>query len=587
MVDSSPSSSSDNAQPPAARRATRSIAINDDDDEPPSSRPNQNGHPQMTTGSASSSSFPQVKSRDTLHPTLDVKPNDDEEKATVVRDTKDLNDVYHRAETATTLDVNTEAFPVPSFVSPKPWYKRFQLSKKSKLRTLFTPAHDPGPRPTYMQSFKAALFYSWLNLLLLFIPVSWALFYTEQSATLTFVFSCLAIIPLAALLGLGTEQIALRTSQSVGGLLNATLGNVVEMIIGAIALSKCELELVQSSLLGGQLSNLLLVLGCAFVVGGFRFQHSEFQAMVAQLNSSLLIVSVISFFIPTAFHTYLESRLAEGTELPFLLRVSHGSAVILLILYFAYLFFQFYSHNHLFVDMDIPSTYSSDSSKSTSRQSIHSGRVATRGSTPMLGVPSNPDNLFASRVSLASALETRTNSSDDSHHETLKLNLPSALLLLGSVTALVYLTAEHLVDSLQGLLDDNPSISKKWITLIVIPVVGNAAEYATAVLVARKGKFNLSMSVAVGSCIQIAFFVIPILVIVSWGLGKPLTLLFDPLETFALFFSVLVVKFTVEDGKSHWLNGLALISVYTLFAVAFWGFPDTPRLIQGQPIICR
>jgi len=166
------------------------------------------------------------------------------------------------------------------------------------------------------------------------------------------------------------------------------------------------------------------------------------------------------------------------------------------------------------------------------------------------------------------------------------MHLPAALILLGSVTALAYVTAECLVESLEGMLHDHPSISKEWITLIIIPIISNAAEHATAVIVATKGKFDLAMSVAVGSSIQIALFVIPTLVLVAWGLGKPLSLLFDPVETIVLFFTVLVVKFSVEDGRSHWLSGLALISVYAMIALAFWNFPDSVRLIQGQPIVC-
>jgi len=135
----------------------------------------------------------------------------------------------------------------------------------SRLRVLFTPTHELAPSPGYVRSLKNALLYSPLNVLLLFIPVSWALHYTHQNDTVIFVISALAIVPLAALLGLGTEQIALRTSQAVGGLLNATLGNFIELIIAGIALGKCDLHLVQSSLLGGLLSNLLLVLGTAFI----------------------------------------------------------------------------------------------------------------------------------------------------------------------------------------------------------------------------------------------------------------------------------------------------------------------------------
>jgi Ca2+:H+ antiporter len=159
------------------------------------------------------------------------------------------------------------------------------------------------------------------------------------------------------------------------------------------------------------------------------------------------------------------------------------------------------------------------------------------------------------------------------------MNIISAIILLVIVTVLAYITSEYLVDSLDGMVAAHPKISKEWITLIVIPIISNAAEHTTAVIVASKGKFDLAMSVAVGSCIQIALFVIPFLVLLGWVMGKPLTMLFDPLETLVchpvfdrcqsvlimvsfmqvLFLSVLVVKFSVEDGKSHWMSGIVLI----------------------------
>ncbi|KAG6840775.1 hypothetical protein C0991_004500 [Blastosporella zonata] len=400
----------------------------------------------------------------------------------------------------------------------------------SRFRISSTFKQPTGPRPTYKSSMIAAIKYTPLNICLVFIPVSWALYFTHQNPTMTFVFSALGIIPLAALLGFGTEQIAIRTSQSVGGLLNATLGNIVEMIIAGIALKRCELELVQSSLLGGLLSNLLLVLGMAFIVGGFRFHQQEFQPMVAQLNSSLMIVCVTSLIVPAAFHGYLEDRLAPGSEVQTLLQLSRGSAVILISIYVAYLFFQFYSHNHLFLD----TCQTGGSSISSSTRSTF-GRASTE------------------------SLPTMTSSSSEGEH--VKLNIPVALFLLVASTGLAYVTAESLVDSLQGLVAAHPNVSKEWITLIVIPIISNASEHTTAVLVARKGKFDLAMAVAVGSCIQIALFVIPLLILIAWGMDKPLTLLFDPLETIVLFFSVLLVKFSVEDGKSHWMSGYVMIGI--------------------------
>ncbi|KAJ7143740.1 Sodium/calcium exchanger protein-domain-containing protein [Mycena epipterygia] len=418
-----------------------------------------------------------------------------------------------------------------------------------KLRAHFVPAHPLGPPPTYAASFMAVLRYSPLNVCLVFIPVAWAMHYTHQSATLIFVFCSLGIIPLAALLGLGTEQIALRTSHSVGGLLNATLGNVVEMIIAGIALKECKLELVQSSLLGGLLSNMLLVLGMAFIVGGFRFHSQEFQPMVAQLNSSLMTVAVISLIVPAAFHEYLGDRLDDGEEVPVLLQLSRGSAIILILIYIAYLFFQFYSHSHLFLSTE------------------KSPRSSMSHSDPVLPLHTTAGAEFGDI-------------------EYPKLNTPVALFVLVATTGLAYLTADHLVSSLEGLVAAHPNISEKWITLIVIPVISNAAEHVTAVVVASKGKFDLAMSVAIGSCIQIALFVVPVLILVAWGLGKPLTLLFDPLETLVLFLSVILVKFSVEDGKSHWMSGVVFIAVYALIALSFWNFPDTIRMFQGQALAC-
>ncbi|ESK84739.1 calcium ion transporter [Moniliophthora roreri MCA 2997] len=436
---------------------------------------------------------------------------------------------------------------------------RSQSKFSSRIGALFTAKKPLGPTPSYLQSAKAAVAYTPLNICLLFIPVSWALHYTHQSPTITFVFSCLGIIPLAALLGFGTEQIALRTSSSVGGLLNATLGNVVEMIIAGIALKKCELGLVQSSLLGGLLSNLLLVLGMAFLVGGYRFKQTEFQPMVAQLNSSLMVVSVISLIVPAAFHEYLGDRLPQGEEMTILLQLSRGSAIILIIIYIAYLVFQFYSHNHLFVDVVQTSSMSSKSSRSSlSREDT----LPPPATTPSL-------------------------STTDSEHNHVKMNTSSALFLLFATTALAYVTAENLVDSLEGLVESHPEVSKEWLTLIVIPVISNAAEHMTAVVVASKGKFDLAMSVAVGSCIQIALLVIPVLILVAWGMDKPLTLLFDEVETLVLFFSVLLVKFAIEDGKSHWMSGVVLIAVYTLIALCFWNFPEPVRMLQGQPLVCH
>lgn len=228
-----PSDSSNNASN-APRRSTLPISSvpNDDDDEPPCS-----GH------------SPAVIFEETSPDQHVIATSSSPEKSPP------------SGRTATVS--STVLAATPAFVDKERGVAR--ITPANRLRILFTPTHELGPSPGYLASMKNVLLYSPLNILLLFIPVSWALHWTHQSDTVIFVVSALAIVPLAALLGLGTEQIALRTSQAVGGLLNATLGNVVELIIAGIALGKCDLDLVQSSLLGGLLSNLLLVLGMAFI----------------------------------------------------------------------------------------------------------------------------------------------------------------------------------------------------------------------------------------------------------------------------------------------------------------------------------
>lgn len=176
-----------------------------------------------------------------------------------------------------------------------------RLSKRSRLRALFTPTRIIGPPPSYGRSIINIFRFSPLNVLLVFIPISWALHFAHQPNAVVFATSALSILPLAALLGFITEQVAIRTSSAAAALLNASLGNLTELIIAGICLSRCQLQLVQTTLLGGLLSNLLLVLGMAFVVGGFRYPQLSFRPAAAQVNASLLTVGVIAMLVPTAF----------------------------------------------------------------------------------------------------------------------------------------------------------------------------------------------------------------------------------------------------------------------------------------------
>ncbi|KAJ2912179.1 hypothetical protein MD484_g8232, partial [Candolleomyces efflorescens] len=164
------------------------------------------------------------------------------------------------------------------------------------------------------------------------------------------------------------------------------------------------------------------------------------------------------------------------------------------------------------------------------------------------------------------------------------MNLPSAIVLLITGTVSILITARIMVESLEGMVHDHPSFSKDWISLILIPVISNIA--ATAAIVPRMGNLELAMGAAVGSCVNITFLIIPFSVLAAWGIGKPLILLFHPLEIILLFFSVLISKFSMEDGRSHRLSGLALILVYVLISLSFWSLPDSALLVQGQPPVC-
>lgn len=219
------------------------------------------------------------------------------------------------------------------------------------LTSLFTPERPLAAAPSHYQSFMNILKYNPLNILLLCIPVSFALhFALDQSQKIpqlvTFIISFLAIMPLAALLSYGTEEVSLRVGETLGGLLNATLGNAVELIVAILALVQCELVITQTSLIGSILSNLLLVLGMCFFVGGIRFKEQEFQQTAAQLNSSILAMAVIAVLIPAGFHATLDIR--DDLERTEILKVSRGVSIILLFIYAGYLYFQLRSHTHLY-----------------------------------------------------------------------------------------------------------------------------------------------------------------------------------------------------------------------------------------------
>ncbi|KAJ6582468.1 Sodium/calcium exchanger protein-domain-containing protein [Mycena vulgaris] len=426
------------------------------------------------------------------------------------------------------------------------------------FRSLVKPADQVGPIPGVKDSLRAIVLCSFLNCFLVCIPISWALhFATPNQHAAIFFTGFVAIIPLAKLLAFATDDLSLRVGQAFAGLINATLGNAVELIVAIIALRQCELSIVQSSLIGSILSNLLLVLGMCFFSGGIRFSEQGFGMCAAQLNSSLLTLSAATVLLPTVYQMVQKadsSASKEATQAQ-ILKFSHGIAIIMLFIYVCYIIFQLGSHAEMFKDD------STDIAKSTAYKK--KAPAPNDGNMEMTGMSGGPRG---------AVLESTELESEPEQIESPQLNGWICMGLLISVTVLVAITAEYLVKSINGLTESGP-IKKEFVGIILLPIVGNAAEHVSAVTVAMKDKLTLSIGVAVGSSIQIALFVIPFIVVVAWGMGKPMTLLFDPYEVTCLFLAVLTVNYVLQDGKSNWLEGMILMSLYAILAILFFSYP--------------
>ncbi|KAF8513510.1 Sodium/calcium exchanger protein-domain-containing protein [Gautieria morchelliformis] len=410
---------------------------------------------------------------------------------------------------------------------------------------LMIPPKPLGKRPSNIQSLKAAIMASWLNVLLVFIPLSWAMHFSKQNDIIIFVFSFVAIIPLANLLKFATEDLSIRVGETIAGFLKATIGNVVELIVAIVALTQCKLSVVQSSLVGSILSNILLVLGMCFFAGGIRFSEQGFLATATSVYSFLLTLSVIAVLIPAAFVLAIGSGkkgFTTGQEGAAVLKMSHGVAVVLVFFYASSLVFQLWSHAHLYDE--------------------HNEDAAGA-------------KFQSTRYQQESPQDLETPQEEEIEYENPKMNVASNVILLAIVVVLVAVTAEWLVDSV-GQITSTRNISQQWVGLILLPLIGNAAEHEehiSAITVSVQDKLTRSLSVAMGSSIQIALFVIPFITILAWIMGKPLTLLFDPFQSVALFLSVIAVNYSVQDAKSNWLKGLGLICLYFIIAVGFWFYP--------------
>jgi len=350
-----------------------------------------------------------------------------------------------------------------------------------------------------------------LNWLLIAVPITVYFSMVSNDTGMSFIFSMIAIMPLALLMGHATEEIALRTSESLGGLLNATFGNAVEIIIASLAIYTAATNLdqadtmitvVQASLVGSILGNLLLVLGLSLLWGGLNHPKQEFNQKAQSMSGSLLLIAVLAMMIPAAVNI-------GGGGFDSIVQLSRYAAIVLLVVYGLALFFQLKTHAHIFA------------------------------------------------------------SDDAAHHEEPKMTNKDAWTLLILATILVGWMAEVLVHSIDSAASEL-SMPTLFIGVILLPFFGNAAEHFTAVIVAGKDKMDLSLAIAIGSSVQIAVFVAPLMVVLAWVLGVDLSLEFGPLETAATFLSVLVANSILRDGTTNWLEGAMLLSCYTILGLSFW-----------------
>lgn len=350
---------------------------------------------------------------------------------------------------------------------------------------------------------------SWLNALLVFVPLAFLLEYLQAEPTWIFLASSLAIIPLAGILGKATEHLTSHVGAGIGGLLNASLGNAAELIIALAALREGLHDVVKASLTGSILGNILLVLGASMFAGGLKHERQRFNQTAAGMGSSLLLLAAVGLVIPAMFHVTASDR-GKAIERELSLEI----AIVLFIIYILNLMFALKTHKHLFGG-DAPDAHDLGE------------RPWSRG---------------------------------------------RAVAVLAVSTSLIALLSEFLVGSIEPAAH-RLGLTQIFVGVILVALVGNAAEHSTAVMVAMKNKMDLALGIAVGSSLQIALLVAPVLVFASYLFGSPMDLIFTPFEVAAVTISVLIVGFVSMDGESHWMEGVMLMGVYMMLAIAFYFLP--------------
>ena len=350
----------------------------------------------------------------------------------------------------------------------------------------------------------------WLNLLLLFVPAAVALDLLHASPLLIFIASALAIAPLASVLGESTGVLAAYSGPAIGGILSATMGNATEMIIAFFALHAGHINVVKASLSGSIIGNLLLVLGLSLVAGGIRNPVQRFARGTSAMNSTMLMIAVAALVMPAVFNLTIFGTLQHRDVN--LEHLSLWTSGVLILLYLLNLLFVFRTHRSVF-----QSQHADEDEQKTSRS--------------------------------------------------------QAIVSLALATALIAWMSEILVGQIAPVTRAL-GMTELFVGVIVVALVGNAAENSTAIIMARRNKMDLSMAIATGASTQIALFVAPVLVFLSFAIGHPMTLVFNGFEIAAIVLSVLIVEMISSDGETNWFEGAQLLAVYAIVAVAFYFVPE-------------
>ena len=356
-----------------------------------------------------------------------------------------------------------------------------------------------------------------MDVLLIFIPVAAFLHYSHAAEIWTFLASGLAIVPLAGWMGKATESLAEKLGAGIGGLLNATFGNAAEMIIAFQGLRAGLTEVVKASLTGSILGNILLVLGVSILAGGMKHKSQKFNRTAATMSATMMALSAIGLLIPAVFHWVTVGQPREG-RLQAEANISLEIAIVLFVTYILSLIFSLRTHKDLFMG--------------TSHE----------------------------------------------HEEASPMTLKTAVLILVAATALIAWMSEMLVHAVEPA-SKAVGFTEVFVGVIVVAVIGNAAEHSTAVLVAMKNHMDLAYNIAVGSSMQIALFVAPSLVFLSYAIGQPMNLLFTTFEVITVGLGVAIVSLVAIDGESNWMEGVLLLAVYLIFAIAFFFLP--PHLVAA------